>query len=86
VADELDAGTEIARLRAYCDELEDAIGELDHEMRRWRDRLEREGWQSHRAAGELKRLGENRDLNHRELKSARQRLAELQEGTGGSEA
>jgi len=76
------AEDEVAALEEYCEELEDAIDEFEHEVRRCRDRLERVGGQSHQLTRELKRLTNNRDLNFRELERARSRLAELGTGVG----
>ncbi|MFZ0486489.1 MAG: hypothetical protein WAL83_05785 [Arenicellales bacterium] len=71
---------EVAALEKYCEELEDAIDEFEHEERRCRDRLERGGGQSHQLTLELKRLTDNRDFNCRELERARAQLAELGSG------
>lgn len=68
---------EIAALEAYCEELAEAIDELEHDTRRCRDRLERAGGDLHQIARALKQLTENRDLNRRELEKSRRRIDEL---------
>lgn len=68
---------EIAALEAYCEELAEAIDELEHDTRRCRDRLERAGGDLHQIARALKQLAENRDLNRRELERSRRRIDDL---------
>ena len=78
-----DVDSEIAWLEEYCDGLSEAIGDLAHEARRVRDKLERVGGQSHQLTRELKRLEENRRFNLKELEKARRRLAELRKQSPG---
>lgn len=68
---------EIAALETYCEELAEAIDELEHNTRRCRDRLERAGGDPHQIARALKQLTGNRDLNRRELEKSRRRIDEL---------
>lgn len=68
---------EIERLEAYCEELVESIDDFEHQARRCRDRLEREGGLSHGAEAELKRLKQNRELNREELEKSRRRIEAL---------
>lgn len=68
---------EIETLEAYCEELVEAIDDFEHQARRCRDRLEREGGLSHGAEAELKRLKRNRELNREELEKSRRRIETL---------
>lgn len=72
------AGAEIARLEKYCEQLEDAIDELEHDARRCRDKLERAGGDSHGLSRELDRLKRNSAYNRKELEAARRRIHELE--------
>lgn len=76
---------EIRSLETFCEQLEEAIDEFEHEARRCRDRLER-GGESHRITRELKRLRDNRDLNRAELDRARRRLETLKVSGGRGDA
>ncbi|MDZ7841620.1 MAG: hypothetical protein U5R46_12530 [Gammaproteobacteria bacterium] len=73
---------ELETLEAYCEELVEAIDDFEHQARRCRDRLEREGGLSHGAEAELKRLKQNRELNREELKRSRRRIEELKAELG----
>lgn len=68
---------EVQTLEAYCEELVEAIDDFEHQARRCRDRLEREGGLSHGAEAELKRLKQNRELNREELEKSRRRIKKL---------
>lgn len=76
------AGSEIARLEAYCEQLEDAIDELEHEARRCRDKLERAGGHTHAISRELERLKRNSAHNRKELAAARRRVDALKSSSG----
>lgn len=79
-------GNEIEKLEAYCDELVEAIDDFEHQSRRCRDRLEREGGLSLGAEAELKRLKQNRELNREELAKSRRRIEKLKAELGASRA
>jgi len=65
-----DLEQEIARLTAVADELTGALGEFDHQARRFRDALERAGGRSRDAEQALKELRENQDLAGRDREAA----------------
>jgi chromosome segregation ATPase len=64
-------------LEKYCEGLAEAIDEFEHEARRCRDKIQRQGGESHRLARELRSLKRNCDFNRDELERARRRLTEL---------
>lgn len=76
--------SEVETLEAYCEELVEAIDDFEHQARRCRDRLEREGGLSHGAEAELKRLKQNRELNREELEKSRRRIEKLKAELGAS--
>jgi chromosome segregation ATPase len=84
-AEAFDLEQEIARLTALADELTTALGEFDHQARRYRDALERAGGRSREAERALKQLRDNQDLAGRDrtaaqaaLDALRDRLAAIQ--------
>jgi chromosome segregation ATPase len=84
-AEAFDLEQEIARLTALADELTAALGEFDHQARRYRDALERAGGRSREVEQALEQLRGNQDLAGRDrtaaqaaLDALRDRLAAIQ--------
>ena len=69
---------EIERLEEMCQTLEEMLGDVEHQMRRSRDDLERLGGTSGEIEHELKLLGENQRLTTADRDKNRSRLEELQ--------
>ena len=74
-----DLEQEIARLAAHADELTAALGEFDHQARRYRDALERAGGRSREAERALKDLRENETLAGRDRAAAEATLDALRD-------
>ncbi len=69
---------EIDRLEETCQTLDEMLGDVDHQVRRSRDDLERLGGASGEIEHELKLLGENQRLTTADRDKNRARLEELQ--------
>jgi len=74
-----DLEQEIARLAVHADALTTALGEFDHQARRYRDALERAGGRSREAERALAALRENQDLAGRDRDAARSTLDALRD-------
>jgi septal ring factor EnvC (AmiA/AmiB activator) len=89
-----DAGSVEAEMRRLDDvnaQLQSALDDLEHDMRRCTDALERAGWQSGELEGRMSTLRGNRRIIMDEQERNRgtharlgQRLATLREQAGGS--
>lgn len=78
MTDEEESGRErIAGLELRLRELEAAIAEMDHRLRRLNDRIEREGGATSSLATEHERLQRNLQLNRREHDEVRTELERL---------
>jgi chromosome segregation ATPase len=69
---------EIERLQETCQTLDEMLGDVEHQMRRSRDDLERQGGTSGEIEHELKLLGQNQSLTAADRDKNRARLDELQ--------
>ena len=78
-AEAFDLEQEIARLATHADALTTALGEFDHQARRYRDALERAGGRSREAERALKALRENQGLAGRDRAAAEAALDALRD-------
>lgn len=68
---------EIEALESFCRELENAIDDFEHGLRREQDRLERSGGNDSDIYKRMSLLRDNRTLNIQDLDKTRKRLEEL---------
>jgi len=75
----------VDRLERLQRELERALDEIDHQLRRVSDRIERDG-AGGAAEADRRRLRENRGLNQGELEAGRRQLEALRDEAAALEA
>jgi chromosome segregation ATPase len=72
-----ETATRIRELRQVCDRLSNAKDEEDHQARRYRDQLERQGGRAPEVESRLSLLDEGRKLTARALDETRRELEAL---------
>ena len=68
------SGPELEGVKRAGDQLEQALDEVAHELRRCRDALERDGWRSRRLEQRERELSERRRMLVEELERVRKRV------------